>query len=102
VTGGAGFVGSHLSERLLAEGYHVVCMDNLITGSLENVAHLEGEADFEYLEHDVSAYIDVSGELDEIYHFASPASPVAAQLSELLRLPLGTPEGEHEAQRGQP
>ena len=75
VTGGAGFLGSHLCERLLAEGYHVVCMDNLRTGSLENVAHLEGEAHFEYTDHDVSSHINVGGELDEIYHFASPASP---------------------------
>jgi len=77
VTGGAGFVGSHLCERLLSEGYRVVCMDNLKTGSLENIAHLlEGEAEyFEYVEHDVSTYIHVPGELDEVYHFASPASP---------------------------
>jgi UDP-glucuronate decarboxylase len=75
VTGGAGFLGSHLCERLLSEGYRVVCMDNLRTGALENVAHLEGKADFEYVEHDVSTYIHVPGELDEVYHFASPASP---------------------------
>jgi dTDP-glucose 4,6-dehydratase len=76
VTGGAGFIGSHLCERLLAEGYRVVCMDNLSTGVLENVALLLArEADFEYIDHDVSAYIDVPGEIDEVYHFASPASP---------------------------
>src|SRR5919112_3198125 len=75
VTGGAGFLGSHLCERLLSEGYRVLCIDNLRTGSLENVAHLEGEADFEYVDHDVTTYIHVPGELDEIYHFASPASP---------------------------
>jgi len=75
VTGGAGFLGSHLCERLLAEGYRVVCMDNLRTGTLENVAHLQGEADFEYLDHDVSTYIHLPGELEEVYHFASPASP---------------------------
>src|SRR5215211_2070337 len=75
VTGGAGFLGSHLCERLLSEGYHVVCMDNLRTGSLENVAHLEGEAHSEYIDHDVTSHINVAGELDEIYHFASPASP---------------------------
>ena len=79
VTGGAGFVGSHLCERLLSEGYRVVCMDNLRTGSLENIAHLlEGggsEPDFEFVEHDVSTHISVGGELDEVYHFASPASP---------------------------
>jgi dTDP-glucose 4,6-dehydratase len=76
VTGGAGFLGSHLCERLLSEGYSVLCMDNLITGSYETVAHLvESEPDFEYVVHDVSTHIDVPGELDEIYHFASPASP---------------------------
>ncbi len=75
VTGGAGFLGSHLCERLLSEGYRVVCMDNLRTGSLENVAHLEDEAHFEYTDHDVTSHINVGGELDEIYHFASPASP---------------------------
>ena len=71
-------MGSHLCERLLSEGYRVVCMDNLKTGSLENIAHLlEGEEAeyFEYVEHDVSTYIHVPGELDEVYHFASPASP---------------------------
>ncbi len=76
MTGGAGFLGSHLCERLLAEGYRVVCMDNLRTGSLENVAHLQGDADFEYVDHDVTVHISSPGELDEIYHFASPASPV--------------------------
>jgi dTDP-glucose 4,6-dehydratase len=75
VTGGAGFVGSHLCERLLSEGYQVVCMDNLRTGALENVSHLEGHADFEYADHDVTAHINVAGKLDEVYHFASPASP---------------------------
>ena len=75
VTGGAGFLGSHLCERLLSEGYRVVCMDNLRTGALENVAPLEDEADFEYIDHDVTSYIDVPGELEELYHFASPASP---------------------------
>jgi dTDP-glucose 4,6-dehydratase len=76
VTGGAGFIGSHLCERLLSEGYVVVCMDNLSTGSLENVASfLSRKEDFEYVEHDVSAHIDVPGELDEVYHFASAASP---------------------------
>jgi dTDP-glucose 4,6-dehydratase len=75
VTGGAGFIGSHLCERLLLEGYKVVCMDNLRTGSFENVAHLEGLPDFEYVYHDVTTYVELPGTLDEIYHFASPASP---------------------------
>jgi dTDP-glucose 4,6-dehydratase len=76
VTGGAGFVGSHLCERLLAEGYRVVCVDDLSTGSPENVSRLRSDPDFEYVEHDVTAHIDVAGELEEVYHFASPASPV--------------------------
>ena len=75
VTGGAGFVGSHLCGRLLSEGYRVICMDNLRTGSLENVASFREDPDFEYVEHDVTTYIDVPGDLEEIYHFASPASP---------------------------
>lgn len=76
VTGGAGFIGSHLCERLLAEGYRVVCMDNLRTGRLENLYPFRDEADFEYADHDVTTYISWRGELDEIYHLASPASPV--------------------------
>jgi dTDP-glucose 4,6-dehydratase len=75
VTGGAGFIGSHLCERLLSEGYRVICMDNLRTGSPQNVAHLARSPDFDYVHHDVTLHIDVSGKLDEIYHFASPASP---------------------------
>ena len=76
VTGGAGFLGSHLCERLLSEGYRVECLDNLRTGALENIAHLQKKAHFEYVDHDVTAHINVSGELDEVYHFASPASPI--------------------------
>jgi dTDP-glucose 4,6-dehydratase len=84
VTGGAGFIGSHLCERLLAEGYEVLCMDNLITGSFENVASfLAHKADFEYIDHDLSTHIDVAGEVDEIYHFASPASP-----ADFARIPI--------------
>jgi dTDP-glucose 4,6-dehydratase len=75
VTGGAGFIGSHLCERLLLEGYRVMCMDNLRTGTLENIAHLTDDANFEYVHHDVTTYIECPGRLDEIYHFASPASP---------------------------
>jgi len=76
VTGGAGFLGSHLCERLLSEGYRVVCVDNLSTGVLENVAHLEEEPGFEYVDHDVALPFGIRGGLDEVYHFASPASPV--------------------------
>ena len=75
VTGGAGFVGSHLCGRLLSEGYRVTCMDNLRTGTLENVSSFAEDPNFEYVEHDVTTYIDVPGDLEEIYHFASPASP---------------------------
>lgn len=75
VTGGAGFLGSHLCGRLLSEGYRVICMDNLRTGSLANLAAFREDPAFEYVEHDVTTYIDVTGELDEVYHFASPASP---------------------------
>jgi dTDP-glucose 4,6-dehydratase len=75
VTGGAGFIGSHLCELLLSEGYRVVCIDNLRTGSLENIAHLQDDAGFEYVHHDVTTYIDCPGGVDEVYHFASPASP---------------------------
>lgn len=75
VTGGAGFLGSHLCERLLSEGRRVICMDNLRTGSLANVEHLRNDPDFDYVDHDVTTYIDIAGELDEVYHFASPASP---------------------------
>ncbi len=96
MTGGAGFVGSHLCERLLAEGYRVVCMDNLRTGSLDNVAHLSREADFEYVDHDVSSYINVHGDLDEIYHFASPASPVDFERIPIPILKVGA-MGTHNA-----
>lgn len=75
VTGGAGFLGSHLCERLLSEGLRVICMDNLRTGSLENIEHLRDDPNFDYVDHDVTTYIDVPGNLDEVYHFASPASP---------------------------
>ena len=75
VTGGAGFVGSHLCDRLLAEGYGVVCVDNLITGSTENVAHLASEPGFEFVDGDVTVGLGYPGPLDEVYHFASPASP---------------------------
>jgi dTDP-glucose 4,6-dehydratase len=76
VTGGAGFIGSHLCERLLAEGHVVVAMDNLATGDLANVARLEGQRGFSFIHHDVSTHIDLQGPLDRIYHMASPASPV--------------------------
>src|ERR1700736_478934 len=76
VTGGAGFLGSHLSDRLLAEGFRVIAIDNLITGSPENLAHLAGNPDFRFIRHNVSEFIFVPGEVDFVFHFASPASPI--------------------------
>jgi dTDP-glucose 4,6-dehydratase len=85
VTGGAGFLGSHLCDRLLAEGHDVVAMDNLITGSTDNIAHLAGHRRFQFVHHDVTNYIYLSGPLDAILHFASPASPI-----DYLELPIQT------------
>jgi dTDP-glucose 4,6-dehydratase len=85
ITGGAGFLGSHLCERLLEEGLHVVCMDNLITGSLANIEHLVGRTGFTFIQHDVTNFIHVPGRLDYILHFASPASPI-----DYLHLPIQT------------
>ena len=85
VTGGAGFLGSHLCERLLDEGLEVVCMDNLITGSLDNIESLFGRDGFSFVKHDVTNFIHVPGDLDYILHFASPASPI-----DYLKLPIQT------------
>lgn len=85
ITGGAGFLGSHLCDRLLAEGHHVICMDNLLTGNLDNIAHLRARDDFEFINHNVSYHIDLSGPVDYIFHFASPASPI-----DYLELPIQT------------
>jgi dTDP-glucose 4,6-dehydratase len=75
VTGGAGFIGSHLSDRLLNEGHQVIVVDNLITGSIDNITHLAGRDDFQFIKHDVSNFIFVPGRIDAVLHFASPASP---------------------------
>ncbi len=75
ITGGAGFLGSHLCERFLAEGYEVICMDSLLTGDLRNIEHLMDRRDFHFHHHDVTEYIWVGGPLDAVLHFASPASP---------------------------
>jgi dTDP-glucose 4,6-dehydratase len=85
ITGGAGFLGSHLSDRFLKEGYHVIAMDNLLTGTMDNIAHLMKEKHFEFHHHDVSKYVHVSGELEYILHFASPASPI-----DYLKMPIQT------------
>jgi len=76
VTGGAGFIGSHLCDALIRENHSVVCLDNLITGNLSNVEHLFGHDRFRFVKHDVTEYIHVPGEVDFVFHFASPASPV--------------------------
>jgi dTDP-glucose 4,6-dehydratase len=76
VTGGAGFLGSHLSDRLLAEGFRVIAIDNLITGNTDNIEHLAGNPDFKFIRQNVSEYIFVPGQVDYVFHFASPASPI--------------------------
>ena len=85
VTGGAGFLGSHLCDRLLLEGFKVICVDNLLTGNMENISHLFGDENFSFIKHDVTNYIYVSGKVDYILHFASPASPI-----DYLKLPIQT------------
>jgi dTDP-glucose 4,6-dehydratase len=76
ITGAAGFLGSHLADRFLADGHHVVGLDNFITGSPDNIAHLGGHERFEFVRHNVSTYTYVAGDLDGVLHFASPASPI--------------------------
>ncbi len=85
ITGGAGFLGSHLCERFLAEGHEVICMDNFITSSPDNIAHLIGNTNFRLIKHDVTDYIYVEGPLDYVLHFASPASPF-----DYLKYPIQT------------
>jgi dTDP-glucose 4,6-dehydratase len=85
ITGGAGFLGSHLCDRFIKEGFHVIAMDNLITGDLKNIEHLFKHADFEFYNHDVSSFVHVPGELKYILHFASPASPI-----DYLKIPIQT------------
>lgn len=85
ITGAAGFLGSHLCDRFIKEGYYVIGMDNLITGHLSNIEHLMPLANFEFHHHDVSNFVHVSGELDYILHFASPASPI-----DYLKIPIQT------------
>jgi len=85
VTGGAGFLGSHLCDRLLAAGHRVICVDNFLTGNRRNVAHLDGRGDFQLVEHDVTVSFEVPGEVDYVLHFASPASPI-----DYLELPIQT------------
>ena len=85
ITGAAGFLGSHLCDRFHKEGFHVIGMDNLITGDLKNIEHLFAEKNFEFYHYDVSKFVHVSGDLDYILHFASPASPI-----DYLKIPIQT------------
>lgn len=85
ITGAAGFLGSHLCDRFIKDGYHVIAMDNLITGDLRNIGHLFKLEHFEFYHHDVSKFIHISGKLDYILHFASPASPI-----DYLKIPIQT------------
>jgi dTDP-glucose 4,6-dehydratase len=85
ITGGAGFIGSHLTDRLLGEGHRVIAMDNLVTGDLDNIAVHRSDPHFEFIHHDVSNHIHVAGPLDWVLHFASPASPI-----DYLQLPIQT------------
>ncbi|MFC5194186.1 UDP-glucuronic acid decarboxylase family protein [Bizionia hallyeonensis] len=85
ITGAAGFLGSHLSDRFIKEGFHVIGMDNYITGDSKNIKHLMDNPNFEFIEHDVTEFIKIEGELDYILHFASPASPI-----DYLKIPIQT------------
>ena len=85
ITGGAGFLGSHLCDRFINENYKVIAMDNLSTGTLKNIEHLFQKSNFEFHEHDVTKFIHVRGPLDYILHFASPASPI-----DYLKMPIQT------------
>src|SRR6186713_2521978 len=85
ITGGAGFLGSHLCDKFLKEGFYVIAMDNLITGDIHNIEHLFKHPDFEFYHHDVSTFVHVPGELHYILHFASPASPI-----DYLKIPIQT------------
>ena len=85
ITGAAGFLGSHLSDRFIKEGFHVIAMDNLITGDLRNIEHLFKLEQFEFYHHDVTKFINIPGQLDYILHFASPASPI-----DYLKIPIQT------------
>jgi dTDP-glucose 4,6-dehydratase len=85
VTGGAGFLGSHLTDRLLAEGFRVIGVDNFITGNPANLEHLKGNANYSFIEQDVTKYLDIPGDVNIVFHFASPASPI-----DYLELPIQT------------
>jgi dTDP-glucose 4,6-dehydratase len=96
ITGGAGFLGSHLCDRFLKEDYRVICMDNLITGSMANISHLEKNPNFKFIKHNVSEHIDLKDEVDVILHFASPASPIDYLMHPIPTLKVGS-LGTHNA-----
>lgn len=96
VTGGAGFIGSHLCDRLLELGHSVVALDNLLTGSIDNLAHLAGRHDFKFINHDVTEYIYLPGRIDFIFHLASPASPIDYLMYPIQTLKVGA-LGTHKA-----
>ena len=96
VTGGAGFLGSHLCDFLINEGHNVICIDNLITGNTDNITHLMGNEKFKFIHHDVTNYIFIEGKLDAILHFASPASPIDYQELPIQTLKVGS-LGTHKA-----
>ena len=96
VTGGAGFLGSHLTDRLLAEGHRVIAVDNLITGSAKNLKHLEGNPNFHYIQHDISQHIAIEEPVDFVYHLASPASPLDYLEHPIPTLKVGA-HGTHNA-----
>jgi dTDP-glucose 4,6-dehydratase len=85
ITGGAGFLGSHLTDRLLAEGHRVIAVDNLVTGNVANIEHLAGNPSYRYIKHDVTDFIYIPGHVDHVWHFASPASPI-----DYLKIPIPT------------
>jgi dTDP-glucose 4,6-dehydratase len=96
VTGGAGFLGSHLCDHLLGKGYDVVCLDNLLTGNTDNIAHLSGSPKFKFIKHDVTEYIVIDGPVHAVLHFASPASPVDYLEKPIQTLKVGS-LGTHKA-----
>jgi dTDP-glucose 4,6-dehydratase len=85
ITGGAGFLGSHLCDKFIDEGFKVICIDNLLTGNVDNISHLSGNENFKFIKHDITNYIFIAGRVDYVLHFASPASPI-----DYLKLPIQT------------
>ena len=96
VTGGAGFIGSHLCDKLLEKGHSVIALDNLLTGSTDNISHLAGQSNFKFINHDVTEYIYIPGNIDFIFHMASPASPIDYLMYPIQTLKVGA-LGTHKA-----